>query len=57
MDHNQIMRCIIWPNDFIGLKILTMCTKHRKGIIAYHKINGITSMRKHVMLIVNEKGW
>jgi hypothetical protein len=51
------MRCIIWPNDFIGLKILTMCTKHRKGIIAYHKINGITSMRKHVMLIVNEKGW
>jgi hypothetical protein len=25
-----------------------MCTKHRKGIIAYHKINGITSMKKHV---------
>ncbi len=48
MDHNQIMRCIICHNDFIGLKILTMCIKCKKGIIAYHKNNGITSMKKHV---------
>ncbi len=48
MDHNQIMKCIICHNDFIGLKILTMFTKCRKGIITYHKINGITTMKKHV---------
>ncbi len=30
LDHNQIMRCIICHNDFVGSKILAMCTKCRK---------------------------
>jgi hypothetical protein len=33
LEHNQIMRCIIYCNDFIGLEILAICTKCRKGLI------------------------
>ncbi len=42
------MRCFICHNDFIGLEILAMRTKCRKGLITYHKSNGITTMKKHV---------
>jgi len=48
LEHNQIMRCIICHNDYVGLEILAMCTRCRKGLIAYHKSNGITSMKRHV---------
>jgi hypothetical protein len=48
LEHNQIMRCIIYNNNFIGLEILAMCTTCRKGLIAYHKFNGITNMKKYV---------
>jgi hypothetical protein len=42
------MRCIICHNDYVGLKILAMRTRCRKRLIAYHKFNGITSMKRHV---------
>jgi hypothetical protein len=42
------MRCIVYHNDVAPPKILAMCTKCRKGLIAYHKFNGITTMKKHV---------
>jgi hypothetical protein len=42
------MRCFICYNDVIGLEILAMHTKWRKGLIAHHKLNGITTMKKHV---------
>jgi hypothetical protein len=42
------MRCIICHNDYDGFKILTMHTKFRKGLIACHKTNGITTMKKRV---------
>ncbi len=34
LQHDRIMKCIICHNDFIGLEILTMCTKCSKGLIA-----------------------
>jgi hypothetical protein len=45
---NQIMRCIICHNEITLPKILAMCTRCRKGPIAYHKFNGIIAMKKHV---------
>lgn len=41
LKHNQIMRCIIYHHDYASLKILFMCTKCKKGLIAYHKSIGI----------------
>jgi hypothetical protein len=48
LDHNQIMKCIICHNNYVGHEILAMHTKCKKKMITYHKINGITTMRKHV---------
>jgi len=48
LDYNQIMRYIICHNDFVGPKILIMCTKCKKRLISYDKTNGIIVMRKHV---------
>jgi hypothetical protein len=45
---NQIMLCIICHNITTLPKMLAMHTKCRKGLIAYHKSNGITLMKKHV---------
>ncbi len=42
------MKCIICQNDIVPLEILAMPTICRKGLIAYHKFNGITTMKKHV---------
>jgi len=42
------MRCFICHNDVIGLEILAMGTRCKKGLITYHKFNGITTMKKHV---------
>jgi hypothetical protein len=44
---NQIMRCIICHNITTLPKMLAMNTKCRKGLIAYHKSNGIMMMNKH----------
>jgi hypothetical protein len=41
------MRCIIYHNNTIALEILSII-KFRKGLIAYHKSNGITIMHIHV---------
>jgi hypothetical protein len=48
LEHNLIMKCIICHNDYVDIKILTMHTKFRKGLIACHKTNGITTMNKCV---------
>jgi hypothetical protein len=48
LSQNQIMRRIIYHNDIAPLKILAMCTRCKKGLIAYHEYNGITTMKKHV---------
>ncbi len=48
ISQNQIMKCIICQNDMVPLEILVMCTRCRKGLIAYHKSIGITTMKKHV---------
>jgi len=45
---NQIMRCIICHNEITLLEILAICTRYKKGLIAYHKYNGIIAMKKHV---------
>ncbi len=42
------MKCIIYHNDISPPKILAMCTRCKKGLIAYHKSNGITTMKKDV---------
>jgi hypothetical protein len=44
------MQCIICHNNVVGLEILALRTRLWKGHIAYHKSNGITSMKKHVKL-------
>jgi len=45
---NQIMKCIICHSDTTPPKIMAMCTRCKKGFIAYHKFNGATTMKKHV---------
>ncbi len=45
---NQIMKCIICQNEIIPPEFLAMHTRCRKGLIAYHKSNGIIAMKKHV---------
>jgi hypothetical protein len=42
------MRHIICHNDFVGLEILVMHIKSKKRLIAYHNINDLTIMKKHV---------
>jgi hypothetical protein len=42
------MRVIIYHNDIALLEILAMHAKCRKGLITYHKFNGITTMKKHI---------
>jgi hypothetical protein len=37
----------------MGLKVLALCIRLWKGFIAYHKSNGITSMKKHVKIEYN----
>ncbi len=45
------MQCsIICHNDTTIPKILAMDTRYKKGLIAYHKSNGITTMKKHIEL-------
>jgi hypothetical protein len=42
------MRCIICHSETTPFEILAMRTRCRKGFIAYHTSNGITTMKKHV---------
>jgi len=44
------MGCIVCHNNVIGPKILALHTRLRKGLITYHKSNGIKIMKKHVKL-------
>jgi hypothetical protein len=46
LSQNQIMRCIICHSDTTALEILAICTRYKKGLIAYHKLNGIIAMKK-----------
>jgi hypothetical protein len=48
LKHKQIMRCIICQNDTVDFKILAMHTMCKKGLIACHKFNDITTMNKHI---------
>jgi len=48
ISQNQIMKCIICQNDTVSLEILAMRIICRKGFIAYHKFNGITTTKRHV---------
>jgi len=48
LSQNQIMRCIIYYSDIAPSKILAMHIRCKKGLIAYHKSNDITTMKKHV---------
>jgi hypothetical protein len=45
-----MMECIICHDDTIPLEILAMCTRFKKCFIAYHKFNGITTMKNHVKI-------
>ncbi len=45
----QIMRCLLCYNA--PMNVSNSRTKARKGLIAYYKINGITSLKKHHYLI------
>jgi hypothetical protein len=45
-----ITQCIICHSNVVGLEILALHAKSRKGFIAYHKLNGIKYMKKHVEL-------
>jgi hypothetical protein len=40
--------CIICHSDYIDFEIVTMRTRCKKGLIAYHKSNEIIAMKKHV---------
>jgi hypothetical protein len=51
-EHNQIMRCIICHNDYVGLEILAMQTRCRKGLIAYHESNDIIAIKNILMLTI-----
>jgi hypothetical protein len=42
------MRCILCHVDFVDIEILGMHIRCGKGLITYHKINGITTMKEHV---------
>jgi hypothetical protein len=44
------MCCIIYHSGMTLLEVLAMRIKCRKGLISYHKFNGITAMKKHVEL-------
>jgi len=44
----RLCNCIICHSDTIIPKILAMHTRCNKGLIAYHKSNDITTMRKHI---------
>jgi len=44
------MQCIIYHNNVVGLEIFALCTMLQKGLIVYHKSNGITTMKKHLEL-------
>jgi hypothetical protein len=48
LSKNQITRCIICHIEITFLEILAMRIRCRKGLIAYHKFNGIITMKKHV---------
>jgi len=50
LSQNQMMKCIICHDDTIPLEILTMCNRCKKCFIAYHKSNGITTMKNHVKI-------
>jgi len=50
LSQNQLMKCIVCHNDTIPLEILAMCTRCKKCFIAYHKFNGITTMKNHVKI-------
>jgi hypothetical protein len=45
---NQVMRYIVCHDEIVGSKILTLCIRCRKGLIAYNKARGISTMEKHV---------
>jgi hypothetical protein len=42
------MRCIICHNDFVGFISWPCAPSAGNELIAYHKINGLTTMKKHV---------
>ncbi len=38
LERNQIMRCIVCHNDYVGPEILTMHTGCKKGSITYYNL-------------------
>ncbi len=48
LTQNQIMHCIVYHHQIVGPKILALHISTQKGLIAYHKSNGITTMKKHI---------
>ncbi len=52
---NQIMCCIVCHYQLVGLKILTIRTRSQKGLIGYHKCNGISVMNIHIEVEHNNK--
>jgi hypothetical protein len=41
-------KCIINHNHMSSLEILALCIRCCKGLIAYHKVNGIIAVKEHV---------
>ncbi len=39
-----VMQCIICHIEMVGLEILTLHTRYKKGLIAYYKSNGMIAM-------------
>jgi len=48
LSQNQIMCYIIYHSGTASPEVLAMCTKCKNCLIAYHKSNGIMTMKKHV---------
>jgi hypothetical protein len=42
------MKCIIYHNETTPPEILAIHIRCKKGLIAYHKFNSITTMKKYV---------
>jgi hypothetical protein len=48
LKQSQVAQCIVCHREIVGPKILALCTRFYKGLIAYNKCNGISAMTKHV---------
>jgi len=48
LTQNQTMCFIVYHHQIVGPKILALHIRTQKVLIAYHKSNGITIMKKHI---------